>query len=96
MRGKATEKYNGVSKKGITPAYAGKSKTHAGMSTPAADHPRLCGEKHMEVYAICDIIGSPPPMRGKVLWSVQFTHRPGITPAYAGKSKTAAVSFPEC
>ena len=80
----------------ITPAYAGKRQLSTPHTPCTEDHPRLCGEKHMEVYAICDIIGSPPPMRGKVLWSVQFTHRPGITPAYAGKSKTAAVSFPEC
>ena len=40
----------------------------------------------MEVYAICDITGSPPPMRGKGLIYVQYRHVPRITPAYAGKS----------
>ena len=88
MRGKATEKYNGVSKKGITPAYAGKSKTHAGMSTPAADHPRLCGEKHIINNYILKEPGSPPPMRGKDKHRFRKNGRNGITPAYAGKSPT--------
>ena len=96
MRGKAPCRAVLPHAIGITPAYAGKRTEITEVEDENGDHPRLCGEKHMEVYAICDIIGSPPPMRGKVLWSVQFTHRPGITPAYAGKSKTAAVSFPEC
>ena len=86
MRGKATEKYNGVSKKGITPAYAGKSKTHAGMSTPAADHPRLCGEKHIGKKYITAFQGSPPPMRGKAFCGGYKAFCGGITPAYAGKS----------
>ena len=85
MRGKATEKYNGVSKKGITPAYAGKSKTHAGMSTPAADHPRLCGEKHIGKKYITAFQGSPPPMRGKAFCGGYKAFCGGITPAYAGK-----------
>ena len=86
MRGKATEKYNGVSKKGITPAYAGKSKTHAGMSTPAADHPRLCGEKPSVAAIRRSAAGSPPPMRGKVFRVSSCCGSIRITPAYAGKS----------
>ena len=66
MRGKATEKYNGVSKKGITPAYAGKS----------------CYGK----MDWCMKLGSPPPMRGKVLLLLAYATINRITPAYAGKS----------
>ena len=40
----------------------------------------------MEVYAICDITGSPPPMRGKVDQKQLPIDANGITPAYAGKS----------
>ena len=69
----------------ITPAYAGKSLHVVWFFVNVQDHPRLCGEKHMEVYAICDITGSPPPMRGKVK-NYSFTESAsGITPAYAGK-----------
>ena len=50
------------------------------------DHPRLCGEKLGFLGCPAFRIGSPPPMRGKVLrWEVLFLHS-GITPAYAGKS----------
>ena len=35
---------------------------------------------------LCFLSGSPPPMRGKDLWNVHRPPRPGITPAYAGKS----------
>ena len=31
------------------------------------DHPRLCGEKGFEKKTLNQSIGSPPPMRGKVL-----------------------------
>ena len=50
------------------------------------DHPRLCGEKFDSWGALIWILGSPPPMRGKVAASCspRFCNR--ITPAYAGKS----------
>ena len=77
----------------ITPAYAGKSLHVVWFFVNVQDHPRLCGEKHMEVYAICDITGSPPPMRGKGLIYVQYRHVPRITPAYAGKSTWKCMPF---
>ena len=45
MRGKAIQKYNGVAKKGITPAYAGKRVSIRLRFRQWSDHPRLCGEK---------------------------------------------------
>ena len=65
MRGKVFDKFAEKLMNGITPAYAGKSGNVGKSGFYRRDHPRLCGEKHMEVYAICDITGSPPPMRGK-------------------------------
>ena len=60
------------------------------------DHPRLCGEKFDSWGALIWILGSPPPMRGKVAASCspRFCNR--ITPAYAGKSKLGSngCSFP--
>ena len=50
------------------------------------DHPRLCGEKSTLDRIRRSKLGSPPPMRGKVLpICILFFHE-RITPAYAGKS----------
>ena len=51
------------------------------------DHPRLCGEKVDSTFSLLIVRGSPPPMRGKVLWYRDFCPAVGITPAYAGKSR---------
>ena len=70
----------------ITPAYAGKSHFALPNKVCIWDHPRLCGEKDRCGNCRNGKIGSPPPMRGKVLHFVQSTQRNRITPAYAGKS----------
>ena len=51
------------------------------------DHPRLCGEKLSFPLPIVSVIGSPPPMRGKVSFTLAADIRRRITPAYAGKSR---------
>ena len=71
---------------GITPAYAGKSQIGSPIQFQSKDHPRLCGEKRFPCPAAPCHRGSPPPMRGKVLFFFQCFHFLGITPAYAGKS----------
>ena len=50
----------------ITPAYAGKSSTAYPDQANQGDHPRLCGEKRSKFLRLPPILGSPPPMRGKV------------------------------
>ena len=45
MRGKVKEGFGRIVEKGITPAYAGKSKLIQNSRNPSQDHPRLCGEK---------------------------------------------------
>ena len=70
----------------ITPAYAGKSKYIHLKTMHFQDHPRLCGEKLNGTNGAECVIGSPPPMRGKVHGSPACTCGTGITPAYAGKS----------
>ena len=86
MRGKVPSSYV-LGKYGrITPAYAGKSAASSYTRLSSWDHPRLCGEKLFEFGNSDFMMGSPPPMRGKV---ADFFHRAGklrITPAYAGKS----------
>ena len=86
MRGKVCIPKVVVSYSGITPAYAGKSGNFHLMRAKPQDHPRLCGEKHDNLYCYNFVLGSPPPMRGKVIASGEATHNLGITPAYAGKS----------
>ena len=71
---------------GITPAYAGKSTICTNADFQSWDHPRLCGEKQPPANKSNFRIGSPPPMRGKVITTRKPQRRLGITPAYAGKS----------
>ena len=85
MRGKVTRSGQLLFPFRITPAYAGKRRFEQNRKHRRVDHPRLCGEK---VYAVCLadlLVGSPPPMRGKVSSSVFASVIAGITPAYAGK-----------
>ena len=72
---------------GITPAYAGKSFLPPNPFLLRRDHPRLRGEKFDADILLGRFRGSPPLTRGKVYVSKVFTDTPGITPAYAGKSR---------
>ena len=66
MRGKVYSFGNVKDQVGITPAYAGKSKSAAALAICYGDHPRLCGEKSANSFFSALYLGSPPPMRGKV------------------------------
>ena len=77
----------------ITPAYAGKSPCSHALKNLRKDHPRLCGEKLAFYHLLSTILGSPPPMRGKEQEDTRKNQRFRITPAYAGKSPSAA-TFP--
>ena len=72
----------------ITPAYAGKSACRGTADVGKQDHPRLCGEKRCFPWLSDNVLGSPPPMRGKVIAGSALRFPIGITPAYAGKSST--------
>ena len=71
---------------GITPACAGKSGRTSGLTRPARDHPRACGEKSTSTSMMNCGWGSPPRVRGKVSAGKILLHDGGITPACAGKS----------
>ena len=86
MRGKVKPFLCPLCHKGITPAYAGKSLFTFRKVMRLRDHPRLCGEKYSVYFLPLYGIGSPPPMRGKVLLLHILSGHLGITPAYAGKS----------
>ena len=85
VRGKCLQGYQARCRRGITPAYAGKSVHRSGLHRTEGDHPRVCGEKIYPLLAIASPLGSPPRVRGKVcdLTIIRVHH--GITPAYAGK-----------
>ena len=55
------------------------------------DHPRLRGEKANVVVVVSVDLGSPPLTRGKAASSSLKPYSFRITPAYAGKSKSANV-----
>ena len=65
MRGKVQQFPDRFRFLGITPAYAGKSRSNFHHQKCNKDHPRLCGEKVILNRFTAFTIGSPPPMRGK-------------------------------
>ena len=65
MRGKVRKSRLDLIHKGITPAYAGKSRNRIRRVGGCGDHPRLCGEKGKFAGKVLVHGGSPPPMRGK-------------------------------
>ena len=86
MRGKAFPDTVPIVGVGITPAYAGKSGEQSFREISTWDHPRVCGEKVIQVVPPAPQVGSPPRMRGKGREVDADLLHPGITPAYAGKS----------
>ncbi len=56
------------------------------------DHPRVCGENSPPRSSSGSSKGSPPRMRGELARVRDHPLQAGITPAYAGRTKTAAAS----
>ena len=79
------------SRRGITPAHAGKSQKDIDRFAKVKDHPRTRGEK-LDMWR-CDTLcaGSPPHTRGKVTNQRTRGGRWRITPAHAGKSPALLV-----
>ena len=90
MRGKAKAHIDKKVDSGITPAYAGKSIGSVPAIRALWDHPRLCGEKSEASSFSASLLGSPPPMRGKVFIFKMKFYVCRITPAYAGKRNQSA------
>ena len=65
MRGKDLITRSDLRRYRITPAYAGKSYRKKFSQMIRKDHPRLCGEKGLQLDKLKLSLGSPPPMRGK-------------------------------
>ena len=71
----------------ITPAWAGKRGHALKRAVGTKDHPRVGGEKWSGPTRTFPAWGSPPRGRGKVLFFQCQADGPGITPAWAGKSR---------
>ena len=48
----------------------GKVRFNVAVQYGIEDHPRLCGEKSCDDRPVFVVLGSPPPMRGKVTSTV--------------------------
>ena len=82
VRGKELRVETCFADNGITPACAGKSNLFVFRRIEPKDHPRVCGEKPALILRITRPQGSPPRMRGKVLFCplscFQFKDHPRV------------------
>ena len=85
-RGKALGSMKNESRRGITPAWAGKSWPPGSPRPAGEDHPRVGGEKAYQASCPAAPRGSPPRGRGKDCSSLPKVRERRITPAWAGKS----------
>ena len=85
MRGKVNKRRILQCNLRITPAHAGKSRRLCVYHRTVQDHPRPCGEKKELGMTIDELVGSPPPMRGKDYQILGGHGLKRITPAHAGK-----------
>ena len=76
----------------ITPAGAGKTLHGRRGHCTRRDHPRRCGENSATPSASPETQGSPPQVRGKLLFSNIDFLRQRITPAGAGKTVLSSVA----
>ena len=86
-RGKACQALPRYAVTRITPAWAGKRNQLKPQNQTKKDHPRVGGEKRHLRQRSKELLGSPPRGRGKVCIASHLTAHPGITPAWAGKSR---------
>ena len=70
---------------GITPACAGKRRTHWESCWQVQDHPRVRGEERSHDSCVLLELGSPPRARGRDGRRSERRPAAGITPACAGK-----------
>ena len=89
VRGKLAAGEKSLAEAGITPACAGKTRRRRLQRITTGDHPRVCGENRSPRAAKGKIRGSPPRVRGKHKGRAGRPQHRGITPACAGKTRTA-------
>ena len=86
VREKLINHYSNTVNLGITPACAGKTKIVFSNSSTFWDHPRVCGKNSNGAKFIRNLLGSPPRVREKLIFSTSELFLLGITPACAGKT----------
>ena len=75
---------------GIIPACAGSTRTLRGFRTGRWDHPRMCGEHVVLPPFFWTVSGSSPHVRGALARVGHLRPQPGIIPACAGSTESAA------
>ena len=86
VRGKPCDNLRGFLEWGITPACAGKTFIGRCWRRKYQDHPRVCGENRNALQCKCNMLGSPPRVRGKLRFDSHSINNARITPACAGKT----------
>ena len=77
---------------GNTPACAGKTRRHLYAASTNWEHPRVRGEDACGLRLWAAGTGTPPRARGRLLADAKKDHRPGNTPACAGKTRWCGVA----
>ena len=76
----------------ITPARAGKTKYTCPTNRIARDHPRSCGKDLFKMPIELCLVGSPPLVRERLAFCVDYYTCKRITPARAGKTSSPLTS----
>ena len=96
MRG-LRDDINGITEyDGITPAHAGLTTRSNFALSDARDHPRACGAYITTVLTSPNSLGSPPRMRGLLIFSLSAWQPGGITPAHAGLTASSKTGTSFC
>ena len=86
MRGKLALLQKPVKHVRNIPAYAGKTSFTTWVTSYQEEHPRVCGENHIDTRLSTDRIGTSPRMRGKPTGGAKVGSEIRNIPAYAGKT----------
>ena len=89
VRGKHTRRSCRTMRRRITPACAGKTAIARDLFNLSGDHPRVCGENPPRFEISTASTGSPPRVRGKRGTTSGGGEPARITPACAGKTRSA-------
>ena len=92
VRGKRLLRFSGFQPYRITPARAGKTSCPSAWACALEDHPRACGENKTRYRWSASSAGSPPRVRGKHVDAREPGEDFRITPARAGKTRSARIT----
>ena len=89
MRGTHEAKQRDVRPARFIPAYAGNAKQALPIRRKEAVHPRVCGERALNLAGLIVVFGSSPRMRGTQSKNQTGRQMTRFIPAYAGNASTA-------